>query len=499
MVERVLVLGGGTAGLLTAIALKTKIPQLQVRLLRSHDLGETGVGEATTPHFRELVHRYLGIGLQEFYLAAAPLPNLGTRFAWGPRSSFNLPFGPHVLVQPEGLVRPLGYYCDEDMEYLSPSSSLMSAGRAFPVADDGSLVIVEDMAYQVDNGRLIAFLELHAKRSGIECLDETIRDVKQGAQGVDGLVASSGVTYEADLYVDSSGFRSLLLGQTLKEPLLDFRASLFCDRALVGTRDREPQEPIRPYTSVETVNAGWCWQVEHEDRVARGYVYASDFQSDDEAEREFRARNPRLKSIGLVRFASGRRRNAWVQNVVAVGDAAGYVEPLAATSLLLNSHDASRLTEILLDAKLNSGPAARAYNVRSATTRDAIRDFLALHYRFNTRLDTPFWRACRADVDLGGLSELVSHYQKEGPSEQGANTLPPGYSWLGFTADACFTLLLGQRVPYRNTYVPSDDELRELAMFRLENRALALNSFEPGRALKVMREPAIAMRPDPDD
>jgi len=261
---------------------------------------------------------------------------------------------------------------------------------------------------------------------------------------------------------------------------------------VVGTRKRDPREPIRPYTTAETMSAGWCWQIEHEERVARGYVYASDFLTDLEAEREFRAKDPRVQAASLVKFVSGRRRNAWAQNVVAVGDAAGFLEPLAATSLLVIAHDASRLTEILLDAKLDPGPAARVYNLRSAASWDAIRDFLAVHYRFNTRLDTPFWLACRFDVDLCGAAELVAYYQEEGPNERGALFLPPAHSWLGFTADAFYTLLLGQRVPYRKTYQPSDDELRELASIRLENLALALNSFEPGRALQVMRDPRIA-------
>ncbi len=471
MVERVLVLGGGTAGLLTAIALKTRIPQLQVTLLRCDDPGAASFSETTTPHFRELLHRYLGITLPDFYRAVAPTPKLGTRFVWGPRASFNLPYGAHVLGQPAGLERPLGFYCEEDMENLCAASSLMSAGRAFPIGDDGSLVISEDMAYHVDSTRLVAFLERHATSLGISSRDETIREVARGEKGVDGLVAASGVKYEADLYVDSSGFRSLLLGQTLEEPFWSYRSSLFCDRALIGTRDRQPHEPIRPYTTAETMNAGWCWQVDHEQRVALGYVYASSFLADDLAEREFQAKYPRVKNLGLVKFASGRRRSAWVQNVIGVGDASGLVEPLAGSTSQMISHDASRLTEILLDSKLNPGSAARTYNARSGSNWDAVRDFLALHYRFNTRLDTPFWRACRADVDLGAAFELVSLYQQEGPGERGAYVLPAGFSWLGFTADACYTLLLGQRVPYRKTYEPSDDELRELAMFRLENRA----------------------------
>ena len=497
MVERVLVLGGGTAGLLTASALKKKIPQLGVTVLRSNDPGVIELGEGTRPDFRELVHRYLGIGLPEFYRGAAPTPMLGIRFLWGPRPSFNLTFGSNVLHQPDGLSRPLGFYCDEDMDDLCASSSLMSACRAFPQADDGSLVIVEDMAYHVDHRRLIPFLESYATRLGVELRDETIRQVERDEQGVAGLVAASGVTYEADLYVDSSGFRSLLLGQALDEPLVSYQATLFCDRAVIGSWERSRSEPIRPYTTAETMNAGWCWQFEHEHSLARGYVYASDFLTDEEAEQEFRAKAPRVEASRLVKFAPGRRRNAWVKNVVGVGSAVGFVEPLEATALMVISQDARLLTEILLDTRLNPGQAARVYSMKSAVSWDAIRDFLALHYRFNTRLDTPFWLACRADIDLCGAAELVSYYQEEGPNSWGANILPPTHTWLGFTADSSYTLLLGQRVPYRKTYQPSDDELRELASIRLENRALALNAFEPSRALQVFRDPRFAPAPTP--
>ena len=200
--------------------------------------------------------------------------------------------------------------------------------------------------------------------------------------------------------MDSTGFRSLLLGQTLDEPFVSFKPSLFCDRAVVGEWDRGPAEPIYPYTTAETMNAGWCWQIEHVHRVARGYVYSSDFVTDDLAEHEFRRKNPRVKATRLVRFVSGRRRYAWVKNVVAVGNASGFVEPLEATSLLVISHEAKMLTEILLETKLDPAPAAQVYSIKSAVSWDAIRDFLSVHYRFNTRLDTPFWRACRSDVDL---------------------------------------------------------------------------------------------------
>ena len=497
LVERVLVLGGGSAGLLTAVAMKAKIPALDVTVLRSAEMGVIGVGEGTMPDFLDLVHRFIGISLPDFYRGAGPTPKLGIRFLWGPRPSFNFAFGPNVLTQPEGLSRPLGYFCDDDMEDLVSTSALMSACRAFPRAENGSLIIGEDMAYHLDNERLVAFLESYAARVGVRILDETIREVQTGEAGVTGLVAASGVTYEADLYVDSSGFRSMLVGGALGEPLISYKPTLFCDRAVVGSWERGRYEPIRPYTTAETYNAGWCWQVEHEHRVARGYVYCSDFLSDDEAEQEFRSRNPRIATTRLVKFISGRRRNAWVKNVVGVGNASGFVEPLEATSLFVISQDARRLTEVLLQTGREPGPAARVYNMKSGVTWDAIRDFIGVHYRFNDRLDTPFWKACRADVDLAGASELVAYYQEEGPNEWGTNIIRMTHAWVGFSADAYYTILLGQRVPYGKRHQPTEDELRRLASIRAENRAMALDAYEPGRALQVLRDPKVAAGPAP--
>jgi tryptophan halogenase len=490
MMRQVIVLGGGTAGLLTALALKVKLPQLEVTLLRSKDLGVIGVGEGSMPDLPDFLHRYLGIELPEFYRGAVPTPKLGLRLLWGPRPSFYFAFGSNVLERPEGLARPLGYYCEDDMENLSPAAALMAVNRAFPRAEDGSLVIVEEMAYHIDNERLVDFLETYAARAGVDLRDEIVRSVETSEAGVAALVTESGARYEADLYVDSSGFRSLLIEQALGEPLLSYRATLFCDCAVVGAWDRAPGEVIRPYTTAETMDAGWCWQVEHEERVARGYVYSSDFLTADAAEAEFRAKNPNVRATRVVRFVSGRRRNAWVGNVVAVGNAGGFVEPLEATSLFVIAHDARRLADVLAATELAPRPAVRAYNLRAAGSWDAIRDFLAVHYRFNTRLDTPFWKACRADVALCGATDLVAYYADEGPSPWGRHVLRQTQGESGFTVDAYYTILLGQRVPYRQVHPATEVERRRLGELRAAHRLAAMAAFDSRGALQAFRDPA---------
>ena len=240
------------------------------------------------------------------------------------------------------------------------------------------------------------------------------------------------------------------------------------------------------------MDAGWCWQVEHEERVARGYVYSSDFLSDEAAEKEFRAKNPKVNATRIVRFISGRRRNAWVGNVVAVGNAGGFVEPLEATSLFVIAHDARRLADVLVGTEQQPRPALRAFNLRTAASWDSIRDFLAVHYRFNTRLDTPFWRACRADVDLCGAAELVDYYAEEGPSPWGAHVLRQTRGESGFSVDAYYTILLGQRVPYRQVYRATEAERQLLADVRAAHRARAMAAYEPDRALQAFRDPMAA-------
>src|SRR5678815_2835594 len=144
---------------------------------------------------------------------------------------------------------------------------------------------------------------------------------------------------------------SALLGESLAERFVSYDRTLFCDRAVVGGWTRT-SEPIKPYTTCETMESGWCWQIEHETRVNRGYVYASSFVTDEEAERHFREKNPLVTDTRIVKFVSGRHENLWVGNVVAIGNAGGFVEPLEATALGVIAFQSRTLTEILRDGDL---------------------------------------------------------------------------------------------------------------------------------------------------
>jgi tryptophan 7-halogenase len=279
----------------------------------------------------------------------------------------------------------------------------------------------------------------------------------------------------------------VLLGKQLKEPFVDYRATLFCDRAIIGGWTRS-HEPVHPYTTSQTMNAGWCWQIEHEDRINRGYVYSADFLTDADAEAEFRQQNPLIDSTALVRFKSGRYRNAWVQNVVAIGNSAGFVEPLEATAIAAICTAARSLAESLAESEgIVSPTIRREFNEHNRRSWDTIADFLAVHYKFNTLLDTPFWQECREKADLRGAARIVEFYQDNGPSQLWRLTLEDPI--CRFRLDGYYTLLVGQKVPHRKLECPTDRERVAWKKLQEATRRYASKGFTVPEALALVRAP----------
>jgi tryptophan halogenase len=486
MIHNVLVLGGGSAGFLAAITLKHRHPRLPVTVLRSKDIGIIGVGEGTTVPVLDHLHGYLRMDLTEFYRIAQPTWKLGIRFLWGPRPYFDYGLSRQLDLRFEGMAKVIGYYCADTLDF-GFASALMTHNTVFPRRADGLPHVTRDPAYHIENEHFVTFLERYAIRQGVQVIDDTVVEVKQDEEGVAGLALASGAAVKADLYVDCSGFRSELLGRALSEPLRSFKSSLFNDRAVVGGWDRT-DEPVKPYTTAETMNAGWCWQIEHEHRINRGYVYSSDFISDDEAENEFRTKNPKVASTRVVKFVSGRHERSWVKNVVAIGNSSGFVEPLESTSLGVICFDSHALAESLADADLEMRPTqVRQYNLRTAVIWEVIREFLALHYKFNTRLPTPYWRACVEDTDLAGAEEFVEFYRENGPSTLWRNQVLDARNPFGF--EGYLSMMVGMNVPYRGTYTPSARELQVWEQIYERMQTAARQGVTVPEGLSFIRQP----------
>jgi tryptophan halogenase len=276
-----------------------------------------------------------------------------------------------------------------------------------------------------------------------------------------------------------------MLGKALGEPRLEYQSTLACDRAVVGGWDRPAGEPIIGYTISETMDAGWCWQIEHPDRIHRGYVYSSAFISDESAEGELRSKNPRIESTRLVKFTSGRFSRSWVKNVVAIGNASGFVEPLEATSLAIIVSRCQLLVELLSDCDDAIAPSrAGIFNKNTATVWDTVRDFLSLHYRFNTRLDTPFWQDRRANTDLADAQPLYEYYQQVGPSP----LVVAGFVDRSavFDANSYLTILTGLKVPYQNRYTPTVSEEAMWARWCQSNSRTAQSAATVEQSLAII-------------
>lgn len=492
----ILILGGGTAGFLTALTLRRRLPQVQVTVLQSSKLGIIGVGEGSLRQLPGFLHGYLGIDPRRFFAEVGPTWKLGIRFLWGERGDFNYSFSPQLDVthpHPD-LTRPIGYYCFDDMEDHCVASVMMRADQVFLRDAEGRPEIGHDVGYHLDNRRFAAFLETYALEQGVTLIDDMVVSVDTDDTGIAGLRLESGTQISADLYVDCSGFASLLLGKTLAEPFISYRPSLFCDRAIIGGWERS-DEPLHPYTTSETMAAGWSWQIEHETRINRGYVYASDFIDDDAAEAEFRAANPRVEDTAMVRFRAGRYDNAWQHNVVAIGNAAGFVEPLEATAIAAICSAARALAETLAESGGHINPALqRQFNHFNARSWDSIADFLAVHYKFNTRLDSPFWRACHADVSLRGAEPIVDFYRANGPSQLWRLTLEDPL--CRFRLDGYYTLLVGQKVPHARLGVATERELAAWQKLRAATHRYAAGAFSVPEALDVVRSAAWEWRSD---
>jgi tryptophan halogenase len=195
------------------------------------------------------------------------------------------------------------------------------------------------------------------------------------------------------------------------------------------------------------MDAGWCWQIEHDEIINRGYVFSSDFLTDEQAEAEFRRKNPLVGKTGFVPFPAGVHARTWVKNVIAIGNAAGFVEPLEATAIATICDSVSHVIRSLQASNRFLEPLQRdIYNRIFHRNWEIIRDFLAIHYKFNRRLDTPFWQAARRDVCLGDAQEIVDYYQVVGPDLRLLN-----YDMKRdfFSVEGYLVMLVGQQVPFQ--------------------------------------------------
>ncbi|MFN3168258.1 MAG: tryptophan halogenase family protein [Phycisphaeraceae bacterium] len=490
MIQNVVVLGSGSAGLLAALTLKRKLPTLDVRIVRDPAIGIIGVGEGSTPNFVRHLFDYVGVNAQRFYEMAKPTWKLGIQFKWGPRGHYNFTFDGKTDEKFDQLNLPNGFYCMNDVQDASLCSALMNAGKAFPRQPDG-LPAIDGVngsySFHIENENLVHTLEAECKESGVAITDGKMVHAEQDDAGVNAIVLEDGQRIEADFFVDASGFRGELISGVLDEPFVSFNKTLFCDRAVVGGWKRT-DEPILPHTVAEQMQAGWSWQIEHEHFINRGYVFCSDMISDEDAFAEFKAKNPKIPDTPrFVSFTSGYREHGWVKNVFSVGNAAGFVEPLEASALMVIAKQCKSLANILIQSGRTLSRTMRdTYNRQQQIEWGVIRDFLGLHYKFNTAMDTPFWRRCRQDTDLSGIQDLLDFYEENGPSQMIAHLVPDtnDFGVNGFVA-----MLIYNQAPCKRHIEIDPNEMQLWNKQRAYYKSKAAQGLGVKDVLEISRDP----------
>jgi tryptophan halogenase len=448
---RVVVVGGGTAGWMSAAALRRQLPadDYSITLIESDDIGTVGVGEATLPHIK-IFNDMLGLNEAKFMRETKATFKLGIQFCdWQrPGSAYIHPFG--AFGEPWGGVEFQHHWfraCSlgAGIAPLQDFSYSVVAARndrfEFPNEDPKSIRATYAYAYHFDAGLYAAFLRRWAIERGVRRIEGQVCDIARHESGdLRQITLKSGECIAGDFFIDCSGFRSLLLGGVMGVAWQDWTHWLPCDRAFALPSRRTGV--LTPYTRATARPAGWTWRIPLQHRTGNGYVFSSRFISETDA------RESLLSIIGdeaqgeprLLKFSPGRRERAWAGNCVAIGLASGFLEPLESTSIYLVQAAVTDLINLM--PRRGSSPAdgrlIEEFNRLNNMQYERIRDFLILHYTANDRVGEPLWDYVRSMQLPDSLIHKLSLFR--------SRAALPNYQYGLFARDSWLSVLMGQGV-----------------------------------------------------
>lgn len=440
-IKRIVIVGGGTAGWMSAAALSRLKGghDLQIVLVESEQIGTVGVGEATIPPFVQF-NKLLEIDERDMLAKVQGTFKLGIQFVnWGKLGdSYFHPFGAygyevdgisfhHIWhkLRVEGDPRPIQVFNAETMAAMF--QRFARTGDRHP--QDLPPI---NYAYHLDAGRYAAYLREYAEERGVVRKEGRVADVRlDGESGyVRSVVMDCGDEVAGDLFIDCSGFRGLLIEQALGTGYEDWTHWLPCNRAVALPCKRDGGEQPPPYTRSTAWSAGWQWQVPLQHRNGNGHVYCAEFMADQDA-LEILLGNLAGKPTAdpnFLRFVTGRRKKFWNRNVVAIGLAAGFMEPLESTSIHLINTGITKLVSMLSLEGITQAQED-AFNRLTGREYARIRDFLILHYKATARDDSPFWDYCRTMSIPDSLEEKIALFRLNGQIFREEDELFTETSW----------------------------------------------------------------------
>ncbi len=457
-IKKVVIVGGGTAGWMTAAALSRVLGgKVQLTLIESEDIGTVGVGESTIPMIK-LFNAVLGIDENEFVRETQATFKLAIEFRdWGRigdnymhgfgifgQDLATLPFYQYWLrMHQAGKAPDLENYSINRM--AAKAGKFMRADRSHGNSPLGDIV----SAFHFDAGLYARYLRRYAEERGVRRIEGKVVDALTRASDghVDAVRIESGDLIGGELFIDCSGFRGLLIEQALHTGFEDWSHWLPCDRAWAVPC--ELGGGLLPYTRATAQPAGWQWRIGLQHRTGNGHVYSSKYMSDDEARALLLANldGRPLADPRLLRFTAGKRKQTWNKNVVAVGLSSGFLEPLESTSIHMIQSTIARLITFFPDRGFCAADIAE-FNRQCDFEIERIRDFIILHYHATERDDTPFWNYVRTMDIPDTLRAKMDLWRTRGRIVRNDNELFAEVGWL--------QVLHGQRVPVEGHHPLAD-------------------------------------------
>ena len=436
----IVIAGGGTSGWMAAAGLvKALQGKYKITLVESDEIGIIGVGEATIPPI-QLFNRLLEIDEDEFIRRTQATFKLGIEFVnWG-RLGDRYIHGFGVIGQENATVDFHQYWLRQhlagkagDLAQYSINTAACLRNRFLRPQLDLTNSPLSQIAYafHFDASLYARFLRTYAEERGVRRVEGRIVEVVRAAGNgdVEALVLASGERIAGGFFIDCSGFRAILIEGALQTGFEDWSHWLPCDRA-IAVPCANVQEPI-PYTRSTARQAGWQWRIPLQHRVGNGHVFCSRFLSEDEATAVLLGNldGAPLAEPRTIRFATGRRRKAWNRNVVAIGLAGGFLEPLESTAIHLVQMGIAHLLTMFPGSDAG-GTEQETYNRMMAQEYEWVRDFIILHYKATERSDSPFWNYCRTMDVPENLVHRMGIFRRRGHVYRESNELFTKVSWL---------------------------------------------------------------------
>ncbi len=480
-IRSIAIIGGGTAGWMTAAALSKVLGRdyASITLVESDAIGTVGVGEATIPQI-SIFNRMLGIEENDFIRRTKGSFKLGIQFVdWGKRGSkYFHPFGAYG-VNMEG-VSFHAFWLRLHQSGKSPwiddysiQAKAAEAGKFMRPVDAGNSPLSNiTYAFHFDAGLYALYLREYAEAAGVVRREGKVTQVVQRSDDgfIEAVVMEDGSRVEADLFIDCSGFHGLLIEGTMKAGYVDWSKWLPCNSAVAVPCESIAE--ITPYTRSTARDAGWQWRIPLQHRTGNGYVYCSDYISDDEAASTLLANldGKPLADPRFIKFTTGHRNQYWVKNCVAIGLSTGFMEPLESTSIWMIQTGIAKLLTMFPDKSFAPVDVQR-YNRVLKTETEEIRDFIVLHYKVTQRDDSPFWNYVRTMDVPDRLQEKMDVFANAGRAFRENEELFNDTSW--------FAVMVGQGLIPR-TYDPVANLIsEEETTIRLDQiRGAVLNSAD---------------------